>query len=150
LAAFAASVAEMTGDRNAKIILVVNKTDLIEPDKPDELKKEFASLCDLPVVAVSAKEATGIDELREMLLKSVETGAIDSPQYIVTNARHYEALKNVSESLQRVLDGFRDGIPTVLVATDVRQAIYYLGLITGQITPDDILGEIFSRFCIGK
>nr|MBP7029181.1 tRNA uridine-5-carboxymethylaminomethyl(34) synthesis GTPase MnmE [Bacteroidales bacterium] len=50
----------------------------------------------------------------------------------------------------RVLDGFRDGIPTVLIATDVRQSIYYLGQITGRITPDDILGEIFSKFCIGK
>lgn len=80
----------------------------------------------------------------------METERLDNPQYIVTNARHYEALKNVSDSLQRVLDGFRDGIPTVLIATDVRQAIYWLGQITGRITPEDILGEIFSRFCIGK
>jgi len=150
LEAFTASVAEMTRNRDTRIILVVNKTDLIEQDRVEALKKELAGVGELPVVAVSAKEETGIDELREMLLKSVETGALDSPQYIVTNARHYEALKNVSESLQRVLDGFRDGIPTVLIATDVRQAIYYLGLITGRITPDDILGEIFSRFCIGK
>jgi tRNA modification GTPase len=75
---------------------------------------------------------------------------LDSPQYIVTNARHYEALTKVSQSLGRALDGFRDGIPTELIATDVRQAIYYLGLITGKITPDDILGEIFANFCIGK
>lgn len=91
-----------------------------------------------------------MDELKKMLTSSVETGRLNTPQYIVTNARHYEALKNVSESLQRVLDGFRDGIPTVLIATDVRQAIYYLGLITGKITPEDILGQIFSKFCIGK
>ena len=150
LAAFASSVAEMTGDRKPNVIMVVNKSDLIEPDQAESLMRELALLCHLPAVAVSAKEATGIDELRNRLLEAVETGVIDSPQYIVTNARHYEALKRVSESLQRVLDGFRDGIPTVLIATDVRQAIYYLGLITGQITPDDILGEIFSRFCIGK
>jgi tRNA modification GTPase len=99
---------------------------------------------------VSAKKTLGIEDLKEMLTASVETGRLDSPQHIVTNARHYEALKNVSESLERVLDGFRDGIPTVLVATDVRQAVYHLGLITGRITPDDILGEIFSKFCIGK
>ena len=150
LAAFASSVAEMTGDRKPNVIMVVNKSDLIEPDQAESLMRELALLCHLPAVAVSAKEATGIEELRNRLLEAVETGVIDSPQYIVTNARHYEALKRVSESLQRVLDGFRDGIPTVLIATDVRQAIYYLGLITGQITPDDILGEIFSRFCIGK
>jgi tRNA modification GTPase len=150
LAAFAASVAEMTGNRNTRIILIVNKSDLITMAQAEILKKELTGICDLPVVAVSAKVGTGIDELRLMLLKSVDTGVIDSPQYVVTNARHYEALKNVSESLQRVLDGFRDGIPTVLIATDVRQAIYYLGLITGRITADDILGEIFSHFCIGK
>jgi len=150
LAAFASSLAEMTGERRPTVIMVVNKSDLIAQDQLEALMKELEGNCDLPVVAVSAKEATGIEELREMLLKSVETGVIDSPQYIVTNARHYEALKNVSASLERVLDGFHDGIPTVLIATDVRQAIYYLGLITGRITPDDILGEIFSRFCIGK
>jgi tRNA modification GTPase len=150
LEAFAATVKEITGKSSANLILVVNKIDLIAQDQAESLMKELTGLCDLPAVAVSAKKATGIDDLRLSLLKSVDTGVIDSPQYIVTNARHYEALKKVSESLQRVLDGFRDGIPTVLIATDVRQAIYYLGLITGRITPDDILGEIFSRFCIGK
>ena len=150
LSAFAASVTEMTGKGNANIIVVVNKSDLISEAEAEAMKKEVTAITELPVVVVSARKATGIDELRALLLKSVDTGVIDSPQYIVTNARHYEALKNVSGSLQRVLDGFRDGIPTVLIATDVRQAIYYLGLITGRITPDDILGEIFSRFCIGK
>jgi tRNA modification GTPase len=150
LEAFAATVKEITGKSSANLILVVNKIDLIAQDQAESLMKELTGLCDLPAVAVSAKKATGIDDLRLSLLKSVDTGVIDSPQYIVTNARHYEALKKVSESLQRVLDGFRDGIPTVLIATDVRQAIYYLGLITGRITPEDILGEIFSRFCIGK
>jgi tRNA modification GTPase len=102
------------------------------------------------MVFISAKSSFGLDDLRKQLTASVETGRLKSPQYIVTNARHYEALKNVSSGLQRALEGFRDGIPTVLIATDVRQAIYYLGLITGRITPDDILGEIFSKFCIGK
>jgi tRNA modification GTPase len=150
LASFAATVKEITGRSNANLILVVNKIDLMANDQAESLMKELTGLCDMPAVAVSAKKATGIDDLRLLLLKSVDTGVIATPQYVVTNARHYEALKKVSESLQRVLDGFRDGIPTVLIATDVRQAIYYLGLITGRITPDDILGEIFSRFCIGK
>ena len=150
LASFAATVREITGRSNANLILVVNKIDLMAQDQAESLMKELRGLCDMPAVAVSAKQATGIDDLRLSLLKSVDTGVIATPQYVVTNARHYEALKKVSESLLRVLDGFRDGIPTVLIATDVRQAIYYLGLITGRITPDDILGEIFSRFCIGK
>lgn len=151
IAGLALSLKEITGGSGAKkIILVLNKSDLASPGQIQELRKELPRLSDVPAVFVSATESSGIDELKRMLTASVETGRLDTPQYIVTNARHYEALKNVADSLQRVLDGFRDGIPTVLVATDVRQAIYYLGLITGKITPEDILGQIFSKFCIGK
>jgi tRNA modification GTPase len=150
IAEFANSIADMTGRTGAKLILVINKSDLISQKLAGRLKKELSTLCSIPAVFVSAKNSSGLDELKELLTSSVETGSLRSPQYIVTNARHYEALKNVSSSLQRALDGFHDCIPTVLIATDVRQAIYYLGLITGRITPDDILGEIFSKFCIGK
>ncbi len=147
---FAGAVSEMTGTSEARIILIVNKSDLITRSVASSLTKELRCLCPFPVILVSARDSTGIDDLKKQLTASVETGRLDNPQYIVTNARHYEALRNVSESLQRVLDGFRDGIPTVLIATDVRQAIYHLGLITGKISPEDILGEIFSKFCIGK
>jgi tRNA modification GTPase len=150
IARFSLSVAELTGTGEAKIILVLNKSDLASPGHMADIKKELSGMSPFPVVFASATRSSGIDHLREQLTASVETGRLDTPQHIVTNARHYEALKNVSASLQRVLDGFRDGIPTVLIATDVRQAIYYLGLIIGKITPEDILGEIFSRFCIGK
>lgn len=150
IAAFARSVAELSGDSGAKIILVINKSDLAASGEITRLKKELPHLVDLPAVFISAATATGMDELKKVLTAAVETGRLDAPQHIVTNARHYEALKNVSESLHRVLDGFRDGIPTVLIATDVRQAVYHLGLITGKITPEDILGQIFSKFCIGK
>ena len=150
IAEFAASIAGLTGNSGAKVILVINKSDLVSRKQAGELKKDLSALCSIPVVFISAKNSSGLEELKKQLTDSVETGRLKSPQYIVTNARHYEALKNVSSSLQRALEGFRDGIPTVLIATDVRQAIYYLGLITGRITPDDILGEIFSKFCIGK
>jgi len=149
-AAFTTSMAEMTGSAGTKIILVINKSDLVSQKQISKLKKELQSLCDLPIVIVSATRSRGIEELKNLLTGVVETGSLKTPQYVVTNARHYEALKNVSASLGRALDGFHDGIPTELIATDVRQAIYYLGLITGKITPDDILGEIFSKFCIGK
>ncbi len=147
---FANSLTGMTEAGGAKIILVANKSDLASAGQIANLEQQLPQMCDMPPVFVSARKSQGIDDLKAMLTTSVETGRLDSPQYVVTNARHYEALKNVSESLQRVLDGFRDGIPTVLIATDVRQAIYYLGLITGKITPEDILGQIFSKFCIGK
>ncbi|MDX9773014.1 MAG: tRNA uridine-5-carboxymethylaminomethyl(34) synthesis GTPase MnmE [Bacteroidales bacterium] len=150
ITAFAGSVATLTSGTGAKIILVINKSDKVSKQQARDLEKKAADLSGIPVIMVSATQSTGIEDLRDKLTDSVETGRLDNPQYIVTNARHYEALKNVSESLKRVLDGFRDGIPTVLIATDVRQAIYYLGLITGRVTPEDILGEIFSKFCIGK
>jgi tRNA modification GTPase len=150
IAEFSGSMAKLTSGPEAKIILVINKSDLISRKQSRELKKEILALCSIPVVFISAKNSTGLEDLRKQLTASIEAGRLKSPQYIVTNARHYEALKNVSSGLQRALEGFRDGIPTVLIATDVRQAIYYLGLITGRITPDDILGEIFSKFCIGK
>ena len=150
IAEFAASIAGLTENSGAKVILVINKSDLVSRKQAQELKSKISVLCAIPVILISAKTSSGLEELKKQLTNSVETGMLKSPQYIVTNARHFEALKNVSESLQRALDGFRDGIPTVLIATDVRQAIYYLGLITGRITPDDILGEIFSKFCIGK
>ena len=150
ISGFANLIKGLTGNTGARIILVINKSDLVSAKQISKLKNEMKALCEVPVVFVSATHSTGIEELRKQLIDSVETRSLDSPQYIVTNARHYEALSNVSLSLQRVLDGFRDGIPTVLIATDVRQAIYFLGLITGKITPEDILGEIFSKFCIGK
>lgn len=150
ITAMAAGIVKITGDSGARVILVINKSDLITGKRSAELKKELESICSCPALFVSARQSEGIDLIRNHLIASVETERLDNPQYIVTNARHYEALKNVSDSLQRVLDGFRDGIPTVLIATDVRQAIYWLGQITGRITPEDILGEIFSRFCIGK
>ena len=147
---FSKLIDELSGSKGAKTVMVINKADLVTHEQLRSLKKELKANCKVPFVFISATQLTGIEVLKQLLTDSVETAALNEPQYVVTNARHYEALDHVSGSLQRVLDGFRDGIPTVLIATDVRQAIYYLGLITGRITPDDILGEIFSRFCIGK
>ena len=150
ISSLADALRELIPDSRTRLILVINKSDLLSAEKLVVLKERLAVSCKLPVVFISALRTEGIDELKRILTESVGKGALDSPQYIVTNARHYEALTNVSQNLGRALDGFRDGIPTELIATDVRQAIYYLGLITGRITPDDILGEIFANFCIGK
>jgi tRNA modification GTPase len=75
---------------------------------------------------------------------------LSSDDVIITNIRHYEALTRVSESLGRVIAGLEDQIPEDLIAIDIRQAIHYLGEITGEITSDEILGNIFRNFCIGK
>ena len=85
-----------------------------------------------------------------MLGRSAGIEKIGSENVIITNVRHYEALLNVTESLRRVDDGVNSGIPEDLIAIDIRQAIHYLGEITGEITTDEILGNIFKNFCIGK
>ena len=69
---------------------------------------------------------------------------------MVTNLRHYEALKNIHTSLSRVRSGLDTGIPTDLIAQDLREALYYLGTIVGEITTDEVLGNVFKNFCIGK
>jgi tRNA modification GTPase len=77
-------------------------------------------------------------------------GRLNTEDVIITNIRHYEALLRVSESLGRVISGLEDQIPEDLIAIDIRQAIHYLGEITGAITTDEILANIFRNFCIGK
>ncbi len=99
---------------------------------------------------ISAKTGMGIDDLKVALGRSTGTDQLLSENVIVSNIRHYEALVKVTESLERVLSGLEEKIPEDLIAIDVRQAIHYLGEITGEITTDEILGNIFKNFCIGK
>ena len=102
------------------------------------------------IQTLSAKTGNGLDQLHQTLLSIQQSMNISQDTVLVTNVRHYEALKHASESLNAVSRGLDEGIPTDLVAQDLREAIYYLGSITGEITTDEVLGSIFSRFCIGK
>jgi tRNA modification GTPase len=99
---------------------------------------------------ISAKEKTGLHELRSKLSELILNNKFSSDGVIISNIRHYEALRRVSESLERVLNGIDEQIPEDLIAIDIRQAIHYLGEITGEITSDEILANIFKNFCIGK
>ena len=101
-------------------------------------------------VNLVAKEGQGIDRLREALVEASGISQIAEGDVMVTNARHYEALVNATEALERVMDGLRSGISGDFIAQDIRLALHYLGEITGEITTQDILTTIFSRFCIGK
>ena len=87
---------------------------------------------------------------RFRLSEVVEKDKLNTNDVIITNIRHYEALTHVSESLERVLSGLENMLPEDLIAIDIRHAIHYLGEITGEITSDEILGNIFKNFCIGK
>ena len=119
--------------------VVFNKTDLPDADK---LAKQG--------IAVSSRTGAGLDRLREALAKAVDKDVSAASQTLLTNARHYDALGRSNEALLHVKQGLRDGIPADLVATDLRDAIYHLGSISGEVASDDILDNIFSRFCIGK
>jgi tRNA modification GTPase len=98
---------------------------------------------------MSASTGTGLDDLREALLERHRAND-RGHQLVVTNLRHFEALTAARSALQAVRHGIGNGIPGDLVAVDVRQALHHLGEITGAVHADDILGHIFSHFCIGK
>lgn len=100
--------------------------------------------------SISAKEGTGIDALKDQLLQRIESGQFKQSDTIVTNARHYESLLHTSESLKAVLTGLSEGVSGDFLAMDIRQSLHHLGAIVGEITSDDLLESIFSRFCIGK
>jgi len=129
-------------------ILVVNKTD----SNPVEFDVAFFSIFNFPfsIIPVSALNGTGMDELEKEILRKIELIAGTIPDALVTNARHYHCLRAARESLTGVLQGIHAQVTSDFLAQDIRQALYHLGEITGQITSDDLLGNIFGRFCIGK
>jgi tRNA modification GTPase len=126
-----------------KYILVGNKAENLS----EKNRQAFAAAT---VVFISAKEQNNIDALKDALVKAAVSGDIQMESTIVTNARHFEALQKLDHSLADVQQGLTDQVPGDLLALDIRQCLHYLGTITGQITNEDQLDFIFSKFCIGK
>jgi tRNA modification GTPase len=124
-------------------MLVANKS-----EDAVEAKNKYKTAKD--ILFISAKNKTGIDDLKN----AVYNGAIQTPDMadttIVTNARHYESLQQIARSLSDIKNGLHNNIPGDLLALDIRRCLYYLGEITGEITNEDKLDFIFSKFCIGK
>ena len=149
--AVAAVKSRMT-DSSQKLIVVVNKTDLIEPGQFERFSKaSFHELAQSDVVVpISAREGINMDKLINELITTVNMEAVESDEVIVTNIRHYESLKKSEEAIIRVLGGLKSGVSGDFVSQDIREALYYLGEITGQISSDEVLGNIFKIFCIGK
>ena len=102
------------------------------------------------ILYISAKNKTGIEELKSEILRKVNLHSINTDDVLVSNIRHLEALQKTEESLKRVLQNIDQPITSDFLASDIKQALYYLGEITGQVTTDDLLETIFSKFCIGK
>lgn len=144
------AIRELIRGSEKKLIIVINKSDISQPGQEAELTKGIIPESGETLLFISAKEKTGLENLRLKLGEAVVKDQLNSSDVIITNLRHYEALTHVSESLDRVLTGLDNQIPEDLIAIDIRQAIHYLGEITGQITSDEILGNIFKNFCIGK
>jgi tRNA modification GTPase len=125
-------------------LLVGNKAEEI----PEESRKIFAAFD--PIIFISAKKHLRIEELKDLLVAKAINGDIHTESTIVTNARHYDALLKLAGALADVQTGLDENIPGDLLALDIRQCLHYLGTITGQITNEDQLDFIFSKFCIGK
>jgi tRNA modification GTPase len=132
-------------NENVKIIPVGNKSDMVTEYT---LKNEFKSTNE--IFFISAKEKRGIDKLSSYLISLYTHGSIDSNNSIITSARHAQLLGKTSEDLDRVYEGLQKNLSNDLIASDLRQALMHLGEITGQISTDDLLENIFSKFCIGK
>jgi len=126
-------------------ILVANKTDLLSEGQELKLKSS-----DLEMVFISAKKKESLEKLRSRLLKTINIEALNSDDTIVSNARHYDALVKAFDALKKTKEGLKTGITADFIAMDIRQAMFELGTITGDISTDDLLGNIFSKFCIGK
>lgn len=132
------------------LIILINKKDLSFPEQQKKLSTNINVKPGESLLFISAKKGAGLDELRHELDKTIMKRNLSYDDVIINNIRHYEALNHVSESLERVISGLDNNLPEDLIAIDIRQAIHYLGQITGEITTDEILGNIFKNFCIGK
>ena len=133
-----------------QLILCINKVDTLD-DQGEVLLGQLRHDLDndeIMVICLSAKHKFGLNDLYNTLKHSQPLAHPDAT--LVTNVRHYEALLHASESLSQVQQQLEMNIPIDLISQDLRQALYHLGSITGEITTDEVLGSIFSRFCIGK
>ncbi len=137
--------------KRTSLIVLINKTDLSTSDKIEELRSKIRLEAGETLLFISAREKTGISDLLKCLAMIVDREKPDAGSSIVTNIRHLDALRKVSESLERVISGLEEGLSEDLIAIDLRHAIHYLGEITGEeISSEEILGNIFKNFCIGK
>lgn len=143
-------IREKISTSNKHIIISVNKIDRSSVDRRTYFNDHIKLQPNESIHYISAKEGEGLEELTSDISLLSDEYTRSSESVIVTNIRHYEALVNVNHSLSRVISGLELGLSEDLVAIDLRQAIHYFGTITGQITSDEVLGNIFKNFCIGK
>ncbi len=143
------SIRERIND-NQELIIVANKTDMVERNKLSEFMIDISLKSNENLVFISAKEKQNLQELENLLLESSISNLSEENDIIVSNVRHYEALKNAHTSIFRVLEGINNQISGDFLAQDIREANHMLQEVTGDIVHDEVLAHIFKNFCIGK
>jgi tRNA modification GTPase len=136
--------------KNKKLIIVFNKIDKISAEEQAILEEEFLPQVPAERIYLSAKYGKNTEKLENALLKTADLPEIGANDVVVTNLRHYEALTRAHHSINRVIKGLQDQLSGDFLAQDIRECIHYLGEITGEISTDEILVNIFRNFCIGK
>jgi tRNA modification GTPase len=140
------------GIAEKQLIIVLNKMDLVPPGKMEPLLAKFRSVL-LPgetLIPISAASGNNLQLLEESLMTIPGAYSTRENDVIITNVRHFEALTRALEALTRATNGLNNRLPDDLLSQDIREALHYLGEITGEITNDEVLGNIFKNFCIGK
>lgn len=127
------------------LLVLVNKADKMSEKQKEWMQEDI----DSPLL-ISARQGTGLEKLQQELLNHVNRGLLQNQDPIVSNSRHYEALLNSQRAIDEVKRGLEEDIPSDLLSVDINQALHHLGEITGEISSDDLLGNIFANFCIGK
>jgi tRNA modification GTPase len=144
---FISTIKEQIAGKNA--VLIFNKIDKIDIPKIEELER-LSALFGITSISISAKKHVNIDLLVKYLIDSVNRKRFAEEDVVITNMRHYEALINANQAIDRVLIGLKQHISADFLSQDIRECLYYLGSITGEISNDEVLGNIFKNFCIGK
>lgn len=132
---------------NKKLLILANKVDVADAELIAQTTEAFQNAS---LLFLSAKEKIGIHELTSTLTHLANKGALSNNETIVSNSRHFEALNNALKAIKEVQKGIDNNITADLFSIDIRQALFHLGEITGQVTTEDLLGNIFANFCIGK
>lgn len=133
--------------KEKRLILVFNKADLVN-SLPNISTTDFPE--SVQTIAISAKSRTNIDKLQQLLISAANLPTVTQNDVIVTNIRHYEALTHALESIHRVQQGLKENLSGDFVSQDIRECIFHLSDIAGEVTNDMVLGNIFEHFCIGK
>jgi tRNA modification GTPase len=134
-----------SNSNNSKLLLIINKAD---DENVTTVSHTFTNASNF--IYISARELINIAVLEQALIKAANINAINTDEVIVSNIRHLEALQKTETALNNVLYGIDNPITSDFLVTDIKQALYFIGEITGEITTDDLLETIFSKFCIGK